>query len=118
MGKWISVKDRLPVENECVLIWCGGYHVAKIEKGITEEERELMKCGKLPDPTETMWSASTGYVQKKRSDIFKSCDVFGNNKVPYCWYANGGPMRWRGQDVTLWRPLPEPPSTPSSIDGW
>lgn len=115
MFNWINVKDNPPDENEYVLIWCGGYHVAKIEKGITEEEREAMKCGKLPDSTETMWSASTGYVQKKRSDIFKACDVFGNNKVPYCWHQNSGSLCWNGQDVEYWSPLPEPPTKASHL---
>lgn len=112
MGNWISIKDSLPDENEYVLIWCGQFQIARIEKGITAEEREAMKHGDMPDPSETTWAASTGYVQRKRSDLIKACDVQGNNKVPYCWYANGGLMRWRGQDVTHWQPLPESPNNP------
>ena len=100
--EWISVKDRLPEENEYVLIWCiGEIQVARIEKGISEEERAKMKRGELPDP-----EIRRG---RKRSSCYFGCDVQGNNEVPYRWEANGGPMDWFGQDVTHWMPLPQPP---------
>jgi hypothetical protein len=38
-----------------------------------------------------------------------SCDVHGNNLVPYCWYSNYGPGKWFGQEVSHWMELPEPP---------
>ena len=107
--EWISVKDRLPEDGETVLIWSGGYHVATIEKGITEEERRQMKNGELPDPEETGWTLSTGYFTTKRSGTYTRADVFGNNKVPYCWNGVNSPMNWFGQDVTHWMHLPDAP---------
>ena len=107
--EWISVKDRLPEDGETVLIWSGGCHVATIEKGITEEERRKMKSGEMPDPEETGWTLSTGYFTTKRSGTYTRADVFGNNKVPYCWNGVNSPMNWFGQDVTHWMPLPQPP---------
>ncbi len=107
--EWISVKDRLPEENEYVMIWCGECQIAKIEKGISEEQRKAMKRGELDDPFETGWTLSRGYFTLKRSQSYKACDEQGNNRVPYCWYANGGPMKWFGQEVTHWAYLPMPP---------
>ena len=102
-----SVSERLPDEGKYVLIWCGKWQVARIEKGISEEERASMKRGEIPDPEEYRWSGNTGLIKCKRSDLYKECDVFGNNLVPYHWYANGGPMNWFGQDVSHWGYLPE-----------
>ena len=107
--EWISVKDRLPEENEYVMIWCGECQIARIEKGISEEQRKAMKRGGLDDPCETGWTLSSGYFKLKRSKSYKACDEQGNNRVPYCWYANGGPMKWFGQEVTHWAYLPQPP---------
>ena len=107
--EWISVKDRLPEENEYVMIWCGECQIARIEKGISEEQRNAMKRGELDDPCETGWTLSSGYVTLKRSQSYKACDEQGNKRVPYCWYANGGPMKWFGQEVTHWAYLPQPP---------
>lgn len=100
----------LPEENEYVLIWCiGKIQVARIEKGISEEERAKMKRGELPDPEIMGWTLADGWRVSKRSNCYFGCDVQGNNKVPYCWKANGGPMHWLGQNVTHWMPLPEAP---------
>ena len=107
--EWISVKDRLPEENEYVMIWCGECQIARIEKGISEEQRKAMKRGELDDPFETGWNSQSGYFTLKRSQLYKACDEQGNNRVPYCWYANGGPMKWFGQEVTHWAYLPMPP---------
>ena len=107
--EWISVKDRLPEENEYVMIWCGECQIARIEKGISEEQRRAMKRGELDDPCETGWTLSSGYFTLKRSQSYKACDEQGNNRVSYCWYANGGPMKWFGQEVTHWAYLPQPP---------
>lgn len=105
---WVPVTERLPEEKEYVLIWCGECQVARIEKGITEEQREAMKRGELDDPCVTGWTLSSGYFTLKRSQSYEACDQQGNNKVPYCWYSNG-PMQWFGQEVTHWMPLPQPP---------
>ena len=107
--EWISVEDRLPEENEYVMIWCGECQIARIEKGISEEQRNAMKRGELDDPCETGWTLSSGYFTLKRSQSYKACDEQGNNRVPYCWYANDGPMKWFGQEVTHWAYLPQPP---------
>ena len=107
--EWISCEDRLPEENEYVMIWCGECQSARIEKGISEEQRNAMKRGELDDPCETGWTLSSGYFTLKRSQSYKACDEQGNNRVPYCWYANGGPMKWFGQEVTHWAYLPQPP---------
>lgn len=108
--KWIPVTVRLPEENQYVLIWCRGEcQVARIEKGISEEERTAMRRGELPDPGVMGWTLSDGWKSSPRSGCYLPGDVHGNNKVPYSWKANGGPMEWFGQDVTHWMPLPEPP---------
>lgn len=109
VGKWIPVTERLPKENEYVLIWCGSHQVAEIVIGISEEVRAAMKRGELPDPAEYCWSLTDGWKARRRSSIYGFGDVHGNNKVPYAWRADGGPMKWNGQDVTHWMPLPEPP---------
>lgn len=108
--KWIPVSERLPKEKTYVLISCGGnVHVARIEMGIDERIRDAMKRGELSDPIIPSWSASTGYTWVKRSMLYSSCDVHGNNLVPYCWYSNYGLGKWFGQEVSHWMLLPEPP---------
>lgn len=107
---WISVDERLPEENEAVLIWTGSVNVARICKGITEEERKKMENGEISNPVEIGWSLSTGFIPIKRSSSYKGCDVFGNNLVPYCWKATSGPMEWFGQNVSHWMPLPIAPN--------
>lgn len=116
-GEWISVEDRLPEEKEYVMIWCGECQIARIEKGISKEQREAMKRGELDDPCESGWTLSTGYFTLKRSQAYKACDEQGNNRVPYCWYPNGGPMSWFGQNVTHWMPLPKPPNSGADMRG-
>lgn len=107
--EWISVEERLPEENEYVLIWVDKVQVARIEKGISEETRQKMKNGELPDPAEMCFNPTEVIKSIPRSALYRAADVFGNNKVPYIWKANGGPMEWFGQCVTHWMPLPEPP---------
>ena len=106
-SKWIPVTERLPEESEYVLIWCGEVHVAEIKKGISRDERESMKQGKIPDPTITVWSRIDGCHGAKRSRLYSEGDEDESNKVPYSW--KHGPYRWLGQKVTHWMPLPEPP---------
>jgi hypothetical protein len=113
-AEWISVEERLPEEGKYVIVWVGSAQVARIEKGITEEERQKMKNGEVEDIIEYGWSQSTGFMPLKRSNLYKACDVHGNNRVPYCWKANGGPIEWFGQNVTHWMPLPEPPKGDAS----
>ena len=71
-AEWISVDERLPEEGKYVIVWVGSVQVAKIEKGITEEERQKMKNGEVEDRIEYGWSQSTGYMPLKRCDLYKS----------------------------------------------
>lgn len=112
MSQWISVKDRLPEEGKCVLILMGSeIEVARIEKGISEEERKKMKSGEIPDKEEFGYIPGRPVFTVKRSDAIKQADQWGNNLVPYKWYARSGPMQWFGQCVDYWMTLPEPPTT-------
>lgn len=108
--EWISTKDELPNENEIVLVCVGDkdFYVAKIEKGISMEEREKMKRGEIDDPTHTGWNLSKGYFQVKRSDSYGRADEGGNNEVPYCWIVCRTSNSWFGQYVKYWARI-EPP---------
>lgn len=107
--RWIPMSERLPENGEVVQIWCGQHQIARFNRGISAEERENMKRGEMGNPEELGWSFSTGYIRNKRSDVIKSCDEWGNNTVPYNWESTCGPMKWFGQNITHWMPLPEPP---------
>ena len=112
MSQWISVKDRLPEEGEYVLILMGSQiEVARIEKGISQEEREKMRSGELPDKEEFGYIPGREPFIRKRSDAIRGCDQWGNNSVPYKWYAQSGPMEWWGQYVSHWMQLPELPAS-------
>lgn len=106
--RWIPCSEKLPEEGVKVLITCGGDHVyiAKLRKGISKAERELMKAGKLDDPIIIKWNYIDRMVAVKRSEFIGDCDESFNNKVPYCWDCDQG--TWFGQDATAWAPLPEP----------
>jgi len=108
--RWIPVADdSLPDEGEEVLVWDGCYRIAKIEKGISVDERERMKRGEIPDPEEWGWNVAEGYFRVRRSEAYKACDEQGNNEKPYCWHVDNGKGTLFGQDVKYWMPLPEPP---------
>ena len=101
---WISTKDDLPKEGEQVTVFVNGAEEpANIHYGITNEQREKMKNGELPDPVEVLGDWSTA----KRSSILKAGDVHGNNAVPYSW-SGPGPFEWFGQDINFWRPVSPP----------
>lgn len=108
--EWISVDNILPQEGKYVIVSMQGkIDIARIEIGISKEEREKMKSGELPDKEEFGYVPGKPVFTIKRSDVIKGCDQWGNNCVPYKWYAQSGPMQWFGQCVTHWMPLPEPP---------
>lgn len=95
--EWINVNDKLPEHGQFVLAWAGNVHqpsmctVVRFLTGISKVERkELEENG------------------DKRAKQFYAEDEGGNNKRPYCW-EEFGPMKWFGQDVTYWMPLPQPP---------
>jgi hypothetical protein len=112
MMGWISVEDKLPKPDQMVLIYAGNYRqsqkydVVKFEKGISQEERQQMKDGLLADEGVNVYS-NGHQVVAKRSSMFTASDEEGNNTKPYSW--SNLPMRYFGQDVTHWMPLPSPP---------
>jgi hypothetical protein len=92
-NEWISVDDRLPKDGERVLIydgnayqWCPTVNAAIFVKGRTANELK-----------------ADGYK------LISIADEDGNNKKPYCWKCNHSHMKWFGQMVTHWMPLPELP---------
>ena len=104
------MSDKLPEEKEYVLIAMHDViEVARIEKGISQEERRKMKSGEIPDAEEFGYEPGKPPFVVKRSDSIKAADQEGNNLVPYIWRARSGPMEWFGQYVTHWMPLPESP---------
>lgn len=107
---WISVVEDPPDEETWVMGYKGhgNYEIVKIEKGIDEETRDKMRTGEIYDPETKGWTAADGIFVIKRSKVFKAADVFGNNKVPYCWRTTSGHTIF-GQNITWWMPLPEPP---------
>ena len=90
--EWKLTKNELPEENVYVLVHIKNefnncdvknyYAVARIEKGISEEERD-----KMPE------------CPRKRR--YYPGDVFGNNLVPYNW-STIGPAAFFGQEVDKW----------------
>lgn len=89
-------KGELPEEGKYVLIYVPSrpwsdkddqdgifYKVAKLSKGISEKERQL-----LPN-------------NSKRKIQYTSADEFGNNLVPYHWYEFGSGSYF-GQEVEKW----------------
>ena len=116
----ISVTDRLPEDKQYVLIhltktnWVDNddpngnryWKVAKFTKGLTEDDREEMKNGNIPDVPEVIWCASEGTHDVMRSDIYKGSDVQGNNHTPFNW-EEFGPSSYFGQEVDFWCELPE-----------
>ena len=103
---WIPVTERLPEENVYVLVWCGEVKIARIIRGISKEQRAKMQEGAIDDPVSWGWNLSNGYFIVKRSESYRTCDEYCNNKAPYCWDCIYGKMH--GQDVKAWMPLPTP----------
>lgn len=106
MIEWISVKDKLPENNQRVLIWNGGVDVATFKRGISEVEREKMKAGEIPDWEEEGWCGTMGYMKHKRSSIHKAYDEWANNLVPYGWDVVGTVLF--GQNVSHWAYINSP----------
>ena len=104
--RWIPCSERLPEENVYVLVWCGEVKIARIICGISKEQRAKMQEGAIDDPVSWGWNLSNGYFEVKRSESYRTCDEYCNNKVPYCWDCIYGEMF--GQDVKAWMPLPTP----------
>jgi len=115
--EWIRTKDKLPKEGKYVLArhnrgtWNDSTDqqnvncvVVKLIKGITEDDRVLMRAGKLDDPEEITWCLSEGSQSTKRSNLYKSEDVFGSNIVAYKWKMFGR-NSFFGQTITHWLPI-------------
>ena len=100
MIEWISVKDKLPENNQRVLIWNGGVDVATFKRGISEVEREKMKAGEIPDWEEEGRCGTMGYITLKRSSIYKAYDEWANNLPPYGWDVGFSVLF--GQNVDYW----------------
>lgn len=114
----ISVKDRLPEENQYVLAhvtltnWgdkddpTGNryWKVVKFTRGISMMEREQMKIDS-PEIPESHPSIPNMLVYRSRAYSFHNADEHGNNKVPYKW-DEFGPGGYFGQDVDYWCELP------------
>ena len=105
--RWIPCSERLPEENVYVLVWCGEVKIARIIRGISKEQRAKMQEGIIDDPVSWGWNLSNGYFEVKRSESYRTCDEYCNNKVPYCWDCIYGEVF--GQDVKAWMPLPPKP---------
>lgn len=103
--EWISTKDRLPEEGKWVLArhnrgtWIDDNDqenvncvVVMLVRGISKEERKLMKEGK---------SDTVFYEGLKRQDIYMAEDEHENNLVPYMWEMFG-PDSFLGQEITHW----------------
>ena len=110
---WISVADRLPAENELVLVKFEDIHhplgrdvcLAKIVYGLSVEQREAMIRGDLPDPYSYGWCLCDGWRASKRSSVYRFGDVQGNNLVPYEWQCYNSARTLFGQQVYSWCPV-------------
>lgn len=111
--EWIDVNDRLPDEGEYVLVYAGNYiqkvkyDIARISLGISMYDRQRMIDGIIPNPTTPCGDFIV--IPLERSSIITGSDEHGNNLKPYDWHTFG-PMKYFGQDVTHWMPLPAPPT--------
>ena len=113
---WISTEDRLPKEGKYVLArhnktnWKDHTDqnnvncvVVKLVRGISKEQRGMMKSGEIIDPEIEMINPNKDYeyVTFKRSDIIFPEDEYGNNEKPYKWEAFGS-SGYNGQEITNW----------------
>ena len=122
--KWIEIKSEndLPKEGKYVL----GRHnrntwsdrddqdnvncvVVKMVKGLSLNDRELMKEGKLPSIKEAgvhydgSWDKPI-YTESHRYNVYRSEDEHGNNTVAYNWQMFGSDS-FLGQSITHWTPI-------------
>lgn len=100
--KKININDRLPNDNQYVLVhltndnWLDDddpegnryFKVAKFIKGLSQQDRD-----ELPE----------GHPRK---NSYHMEDVSGNNQVPYCWSSFGMDVYF-GQEVDFWFELPK-----------
>jgi hypothetical protein len=105
MNNWIDVNTKLPEEDEYVLVIYNGGNweeneskegkhncvVAKLVKGISIEERNILKENLAP-----------------RGNIHMREDQCSNNPTSYCW-ETFGPLNMFGHEVSYWMPIPPLP---------
>lgn len=112
--EWISVENELPSEGKYVLVrhnrgtWKDATDqenvncvVAKLVKGISQDEREKMRLGQINEPSERGWCLSDGWRDTPRHLVYKAGDEHGNNHKPYYW-STFGVDSFNGQDITHW----------------
>ena len=119
---WISTKDKLPDECKYVLARHSrrNWHdsddqanvncvVVKLVKGISKNDRQLMKVTKLPTIKEQgvyddgSWDNPI-FIENERHNVYKSEDEHANNLVPYNWRTFGNDSFF-GQTITHWTPI-------------
>jgi hypothetical protein len=116
---WISTKDALPKEGEPVLIHITDevtwerdkYQDAKIEFGISIEQRKKMAAGELGDTLIGVVDGTNGHHRVRRSRLTCRCDETEHNKLPYVWIIRHGLIH--SQDVDYWMPRQNIPKAPS-----
>ena len=115
---WIETAKQLPPEGKYILGRHnrGTWHdsddqnnvncvVVKLQKGISQEDRQKMKDGIIPDPDYgPLWCASKGTTFAKRSSVVTCDDEAGNNLVPYSFHEFG-PDHFFGQSITHWQKI-------------
>ena len=94
MKKYYIKKGEMPPANTYILahLACSygtlpQWAVVYCQYGITQKERELLKKQNNP-----------------RANLYCGADEYGNNKVPYKFYA--GVSQYFGQDIDYWCELP------------
>lgn len=78
------------VENTHDGIDAPGIAIVCILKGISQDERNALR-----------------EKGDERAKWFYACDEHGNNEVSYSW-ETWGAMKYFGQQITAWMPLPDP----------
>lgn len=100
VGKWINVKDRMPKQEECVLLLC------KTQYGTSYKCIGFYESGTMRrDDSDYCWD-------------YEVCDIYDEENDDYLvnkgWFERV--FNWDDysacgieDDVTHWMPLPEPP---------
>ena len=90
MNNWISCDNKLPQNNQIVLVKWNNIHCCR------EENYSVMRFQKGRTTEEL-----------KNATYFYGEDEWGNNKKPYNWKDPHGPLSLFGQEVSHWMPIPE-----------
>ena len=117
---WIKTSDEIPPEGKYVLGLYrtkddqknATYVVIKMVKGISMADREKMERGEIQNPIDgPNWCLSQGDTYSLRSKVYTSDDEWGNNLVPYSFYASDAGKRFFGQTITHWQPIDDAPTS-------